>query len=72
MVKNKTMEYCKTKSKLLKNREKEISTEIKALDSSFINNPNNVDIYNQLQNKKKELEIIQVHKTKGAIIRSRE
>lgn len=72
MVKNKTMEYCKTKSKLTKNREKEISTEIKALDSSFINNPNNVDIYNQLQNKKKELEIIQVHKTKGAIIRSRE
>ena len=72
MVKNKTMEYCKTKSILTKNREKEISTEIKALDSSFINNPNNIDIYNQLQNKKKELEIIQVHKTRGAIIRSRE
>ena len=72
MVKSNTMEYSKVKNKLQKDKEQIIQGELKTLDSKFISNPNNTDIFNQLQNKKRELELIQIHKTKGAITRARE
>ena len=41
------------------------------INKSFISNPNDRTVFGELGSKKKELELIQIHKTKGAITRAR-
>ena len=71
MIKTETIDYC-TKINMYNNyKEKKLLNEIRSLESEIILHPQHKEILSALEKKKKEIEILQMHKTKGAIIRSR-
>ena len=71
MIKSETIEYSNKINQVRNNKVEKLIHEIKKLDSQIILNPHSKEILSALESKKKELEILQMHKTKGAIIRSR-
>ena len=71
MIKSETIDYCSKNNKLKNNKEQKLLEEIKSLDSKIIINPHCIETLNTLEKKKHELEILQMYKTKGAMIRSR-
>lgn len=70
-VKSKSIEYSTLKNKLRKDKERQIQRDLIVLNKNFISNPNDRTVFGELESKKKELELIQIHKTKGAITRAR-
>ena len=71
MIRSETIEYSNKINHIRNNTVEKLIHEIKKLDSEIILNPHSKEILSALESKKKELEILQIHKTKGAIIRSR-
>ena len=70
-IKSKCIEYCTQKGKKSKNIENILMKELITLNTECVKQPNNIEICRSLENKKKELELMQVHKARGALVRAR-
>ena len=71
MVKTKSIEFSKEKNVNLKKNANKLENELKALNIKVSENPNNAENIKLMEQKKKELEVIEINKTMGAMIRSR-
>ena len=71
MVKTKTIEYCTKKNRIFKARELKLINAVDRLNKIIIEGDHNIENLNLLEKSKKELEIIRLNRTKGAIVRSR-
>ena len=71
LAKSKSIDFSTKKNNDSKNREEHINVELKDLNVKCVNNPDDITIHQEIENKKKELELIQMHKTRGSIIRAK-
>ena len=71
MARSKSIEYCKLKNYKRKKKQKELQQRLDQLNQNLINNPNDDLTTRQILSLKNELEIHEIYKTSGAIIRSR-
>ncbi|XP_035828437.1 uncharacterized protein LOC106013237 isoform X2 [Aplysia californica] len=72
MIKSHTIDYCIRKCRALKLREILITEELLKLNDQVVKTPHDLTLLKQFEAKKKELEIYQLHKARGAQIRSRQ
>ena len=70
-IKSETIDYSTKLNSYKNKKEQNLLKEIKSLDSKIVLNPQCEVTLNTLEKKKKELEVFQLNKTKGAIVRSR-
>ena len=71
MARTKTIEYSKLKSYKQKKKQNDIQYRLNQLNQHLINHPNDELASRQLLTLKNELEIYELYKTNGAIVRSR-
>ena len=71
MVKTNTIEFCTKKNKDRNAKESNIINKLYQLNTKIVNGDNRFELLNELEKQKKELEIIRLNKTMGAIDRSR-
>ena len=71
MVKSKTILFCHKENYERKNKYSQLLHEINIINSNLIKDPQNSSLVKTLEEKRLQLEIIEKHKTKGTIIRSR-
>ena len=72
MVKSETIIFSSNKKKQDDNKEIQLKYLIKNLNSEIISNPSNDKAIEKLMVAKKELEIFEINKSRGAIVRSKE
>ena len=70
-IKAYTIQYCTKKNILMKNKETNLNKEIERISSHMITNPDCPILKNQYSKLKFEQEVIDLHKTRGAQIRSK-
>ena len=71
MARTKSIEYSKLKNFKQKKKQRELLNKLDQLNKNLINSPNDEIISRQILTLKNELEIYELYKTSGAIIRSR-
>ena len=71
MARNKTIEYCKVKNYNQKKKQIDLEYRLNQLNEFLINHPNDETTSKQILKIKNELEIFEMYKTNGAIVRSR-
>ena len=72
MVKSETIIFCSNKQKQEQNKVTQLNNLIKHLNAQIIREPLNKEISEKLFKAKSELEIFEINKTRGAIVRSKE
>ena len=71
MARSKTIEYSKLKSYKQKKKQNDLQHRLNELNQHLINNPNDELASREMLTLKNELEIFELYKTNGAIVRSR-
>ena len=71
MVKSKTIFFCQKENFSLNNDFKQLEKDIAILNEAVIHDPNNASTVKSLEEKKKKIELIEKHRTRGTIIRTK-
>ena len=71
MIKSKTILFCHKENNEMKNTHNRLLHDINVINNALIKDPLNSSLVKSLEEKKLQLEIIEKHRTKGTIIRSR-